>query len=110
MAAALQRHMEFMACTPHIVTLLAGITATMEEQNANDPEFDATSISAVKTSLMGPMAGLGDSFFWGTLLTIAVGIGVSFAKEAQHSRTDPVLADHQYSGLFGTLLLLEVWI
>lgn len=81
MAAALQRHMEFMACTPHIVTLLAGITATMEEQNANDPEFDATSISAVKTSLMGPMAGLGDSFFWGTLLTIAVGIGVSFAKE-----------------------------
>ena len=42
MAAALQRHMEFMACTPHIVTLLAGITATMEEQNANDPEFDAT--------------------------------------------------------------------
>lgn len=81
MAEALQRHLEFMACTPHLITLLAGITSSMEEQNAMDPDFDATSISAVKTSLMGPLAGLGDSFFWGTLLTIAVGIGVSFAKE-----------------------------
>lgn len=81
MAAALQRHMEFMACTPHLVTLLCGITGAMEEENAKNPNFDATSISAIKTSLMGPMAGIGDSFFWGTLLTIAVGIGVSFAKE-----------------------------
>lgn len=81
MAEALKRHMEFMACTPHIVTLLAGITGTLEEQNAKDSDFDASTISAVKTSLMGPMAGLGDSFFWGTLLTIAVGVGVSFAQE-----------------------------
>lgn len=81
MAEALQRHLEFMSCTPHIVTLLAGITGAMEEENAKDDNFDASSISAVKTSLMGPMAGIGDSFFWGTLLTIAIGIGVSFAKE-----------------------------
>lgn len=81
MAKALKRHLEFMACTPHIVTLLAGITGAMEEQNSRDENFDESSISAVKTSLMGPMAGLGDSFFWGTLLTIAVGIGVSFAQE-----------------------------
>ncbi|MEG0470019.1 PTS system mannose/fructose/sorbose family transporter subunit IID [Amedibacillus sp. YH-ame6] len=81
MADALQRHLEFMSCTPHIVTLLGGITGAMEEENANNPDFDAASISAVKTSLMGPMAGIGDSFFWGTLLTIAIGIGVSFAKE-----------------------------
>lgn len=81
MAAALKRHLEFMSCTPHIVTLLMGITGAMEEQNANDPNFDASSITAVKSSLMGPMAGLGDSFFWGTLLTIAVGIGVSFAQQ-----------------------------
>lgn len=80
-AAALKRHLEFMACTPHMVTLLLGISSAMEEQNANDENFDASSISAVKTSLMGPIAGLGDSFFWGTLLTIAVGIGVSFAKQ-----------------------------
>lgn len=81
MTKALNRHLEFMACTPHIVTLLMGITAAMEERNATDKDFDETSISAIKTSLMGPMAGLGDSFFWGTLLTIAIGIGVSFAQQ-----------------------------
>lgn len=86
---ALARHLEFMACTPHIVTLLAGIIAAMEEENANNPDFDETSISAVKTSLMGPMAGFGDSFFWGTLLTIAVGIGTSFAS--QGSIMGPIL-------------------
>lgn len=81
MASAMQRHLEFMSCTPHIVTLLAGITAAMEEENAKDENFDPSSISAVKTSLMGPMAGIGDSFFWGTLLTIAIGVGVSFAQQ-----------------------------
>lgn len=80
MAAALQRHLEFMSCTPHVVTLLAGITGSMEEENAKNPDFDPATISAVKTSLMGPMAGIGDSFFWGTLLTIAIGISVSFSQ------------------------------
>ncbi len=79
MAEALQRHLEFMSCTPHVVSLLMGITGAMEEENANNENFEASSISAVKTSLMGPMAGIGDSFFWGTLLTIAIGIGVSFS-------------------------------
>ena len=81
MAAALQRHLEFMSCTPHLVTLLAGITGAMEEESTKNPDFDTSSISAVKTSLMGPIAGVGDSFFWGTLLTIAIGIGVSFSQQ-----------------------------
>lgn len=89
MKRGLQRHLEFMACTPHIVTLLAGITAAMEEENANNEDFDEANIGAVKTSLMGPLAGFGDSFFWGTLLTIAVGIGTSFA--AQGSIVGPIL-------------------
>jgi fructoselysine and glucoselysine-specific PTS system IID component len=29
--------------------------------------MDANAIDNVKASLMGPLAGLGDSFFWGTL-------------------------------------------
>lgn len=81
MSAALQRHLEFMSCTPHIVTLLAGITGAMEEESTENKDFDISSISAVKTSLMGPLAGIGDSFFWGTLLTIAIGIGVSFSQQ-----------------------------
>ena len=61
-ARALQRHVEFMAITPHLSTLLYGILTAMEEENANNPDFDETSISAVRASLMGPIAGIGDSF------------------------------------------------
>ena len=89
LSAALKRHLEFMACTPHVVTLLGGIMTAMEETNAEDENFDESSISSVKTSLMGPIAGIGDSLIWGTLLTIAVGVGTSFAS--QGSILGPIL-------------------
>lgn len=66
-----------------------GITAAMEEENANNTNFDEQSINAVKASLMGPLAGIGDSIFWGTLRIIAAGIGVSIAKDG--SMFGPIL-------------------
>ena len=39
-ARALQRHVEFMAITPHLSTLLYGILTAMEEENANNPDFE----------------------------------------------------------------------
>lgn len=30
---------------------------------------------------MGPLSGIGDSFFWGTFRVIAAGIGISFAQQ-----------------------------
>ena len=60
MAQALKRHLEFVSCTPHIVTLLLGIMGAMEEENTKNEDFNPSSISAVRTSLMGPMAGIGD--------------------------------------------------
>lgn len=86
---AMQRHMEFFNTTPHMSTLILGITAAMEEQNASDPEFETESINNVKVSLMGPLAGIGDSFIWGTLRIIATGVGVSLA--AQGNILGPIL-------------------
>ncbi len=77
--AALKRGLEFMAITPQLSTLLMGINAAMEEENSNNPQFDENSINAVKTSLMGPLAGIGDSLIPGTLRIIASGIAISFA-------------------------------
>ena len=34
-------------------------------------------IRSVKSGLMGPLAGIGDSFFWGTFRVIAAGVGAS---------------------------------
>ncbi|HGK5724897.1 TPA: PTS system mannose/fructose/sorbose family transporter subunit IID [Salmonella enterica subsp. enterica serovar Typhimurium] len=79
LAEALKRHLTFFNTTPHIVTLILGITVAMEEKNSQQKEMDASSIDNVKASLMGPLAGIGDSFFWGTLRLIATGIGTSLA-------------------------------
>lgn len=89
---AYRRHMEFFNCTPQMTSFIMGLAASMEEQNANAEEgdFQPESISMIKTSLMGPFAGIGDSFFQGTLRIITFGIGLSFAQ--QGSILGPILA------------------
>ena len=78
-ADALKRHMEFFNITPYFATLVLGIVTAMEEKRANNPDFDSASINNVKASLMGPLSGIGDSIFLGTLRIITAGIGVSLA-------------------------------
>jgi PTS system mannose-specific IID component len=79
MVNALKRHLQFFNTTAHGSTLILGITAAMEEQNSQKEDFDEESINAVKLGLMGPLAGVFDSFFWGTLKVIAAGVGISLA-------------------------------
>lgn len=79
---ACKRHLEFFSTTPHVITLPLGVSVAMEEQRANNMEsFDTASISNVKTAIMGPLAGIGDSFFWGTLRILATGVGTSLALQ-----------------------------
>lgn len=78
---ALKRHLEFFNMTPHIVTLMLGISAAMEKENSEVEDFDENSINNIKTALMGPLSGIGDSFFWGTLRLIATGIGTSLSLQ-----------------------------
>ncbi len=80
-AEALKRHLEYFNTTPHLSTLLLGISTAMEEQNATEENFDTSSINNIKIALMGPLAGIGDSFIWGTLRIIATGIGISLARQ-----------------------------
>lgn len=79
MAAALKRHLQFFNTSPYGSTLIFGVTAAMEEQNSEDKDFDEESISTVKLGLMGPLAGVFDSLFWGTFKVIAAGVGTSLA-------------------------------
>ncbi|MDO5409674.1 MAG: PTS system mannose/fructose/sorbose family transporter subunit IID [Lachnospiraceae bacterium] len=76
-AEALQRHTEFFNITVYFSTLVLGIVTAMEERRAKEPDFDTASISNIKASLMGPLSGIGDSIFLGTLRIIAAGIGAS---------------------------------
>ena len=72
----------------------------MEESNARNEDFDTSSINNVKVALMGPLAGIGDSMFWGTLRVIATGIGTSLAMQGS-------ILDHFYSGLYSTCRHLQ---
>ncbi len=79
LAESLKRHSEFFNVTPMVSPFVMGLSAAMEEQNAKDSNFDTNSINAVKSALMGPLSGIGDSIFWGTLRPLAGGIACSLA-------------------------------
>lgn len=88
---AYKRHMAFYNCTPQTSAFVLGLAASMEEEYARNPEsFDPDSINSVKSSLMGPLSGIGDSFFQGTVRVLAFGLGVQLAR--QGSILGPILA------------------
>ncbi|AXX65094.1 PTS system mannose/fructose/sorbose family transporter subunit IID [Bombilactobacillus bombi] len=80
-AEALSRHTTWYNITQNVGTFVMGLVASMEKKNSEDPDFDTDSIVALKTSLMGPLSGIGDSIFWGVLRVIAAGIGISLASQ-----------------------------
>lgn len=83
--------LEFFNITPQMGAFVLGLTAAMEEQYAENPKtFDPKMISSLKTALMGPLSGIGDSLFQGTVRIIAMSIGISLAQ--QGSVLGPVLA------------------
>ncbi len=80
--AALARHMNAFNCTLAMAPFIMGISIAMEEQYAkSDGEIDPAAINQVKSALMGPLSGIGDTFFWGVFRVVAAGIGVTFALQ-----------------------------
>lgn len=73
---AYQRHLMFYNSHPMFNPFIYGITAAVEE---NTEEEDKDSVIAIKTSLMGPLAGLGDGLLNFTWFPIAGSIGAAFA-------------------------------
>ena len=82
---AMSRHQDFFNTTPGMSPFIFSLVITMEQERkaALDAgqNFDDAAIEAIKVALMGPLAGIGDSFFWGTLRVIATGIGTSLALQ-----------------------------
>ena len=77
---ACERHMEFFNTEPNVGGCILGITLALEEQRANGEDVDPEMISSIKTGLMGPLAGIGDTIWQGTLSPIALGIILGMAK------------------------------
>lgn len=103
-AAALRRHMTFFNVTPACVGPVLGVTAAMEEAKANGAAVDAGAIQSLKIGLMGPLCGVGDPIFWGTLRPITAALGASLAL--QGSILGPIL----FFILFNAVRLLALWL
>lgn len=76
---ALERHCAFYNVEPVLGTVVPGIVAALEEKRANGEPIDDAMINSVKVGLMGPLSGIGDSFFQGLVCPIFLSIGISLA-------------------------------
>jgi PTS system mannose-specific IID component len=78
-SAALQRHLVFFNTQPDVGGVIHGIVIAMEEERAAGVDISDDAINGVKTGLMGPMAGIGDTLQQGILIPIALALGISIA-------------------------------
>ena len=79
--AAMHRNTAAFNMTVAPSPFVMGTTIAMEESAKEDPNFDVSTINAIKVSLMGPLSGIGDTFFWGIIRILACALAIGFAKE-----------------------------
>ena len=82
---AYKRHTELFLTEARLSHFVLGMTAAMEERNAIDKDIDPISINAIKAALMGPLAGIGDSLYHGTLRPIMAGLAVSLVIGSEYT-------------------------
>ena len=95
LAQRLTSHMEFFNTQPTVGCTILGIVAAMEEEKANGKDVPDEAISAIKSSMMGPVAGIGDSVMNSLIEIVLMSIGMSLAYQGN---------------LFGPVLYLVTWI
>lgn len=77
---SLQRHLIFYNSEGSIGTIIHGITLSMEEEKASgDENITGEMITGIKTGLMGPIAGMGDTLVQGTMKPLILGLACNFA-------------------------------
>ncbi|BBB49632.1 PTS system mannose/fructose/sorbose family transporter subunit IID [Pelolinea submarina] len=80
-APALQRHMLFYNSNTWLPGIPLGVAATMEARRKQIGDVSEDAITGMKSALMGPLAGIGDSLFWLTVRPIVGGIAVAMALD-----------------------------
>lgn len=78
---ALKRNLVFFNTNPWATGPIYAGTANLEARRARGDSIDEQSIQGYKSSLMGPLAGVGDSLFHGTLRPVMGGICAALALQ-----------------------------
>lgn len=100
---ALQRHLEFVNTHPYLHAPIMGVVMALEEEKANGAEIEDMAIQGVKIGMMGPLAGVGDPIFWGTLRPIIGAFAASLALSG--STMGPLL----FFVLWNVIRLIFTW-
>ena len=100
---SLKRHLEFFNTQPFLATPIMGIIAAMEEKKANGADISEGTLSGVKVGLIGPLAGVGDPIFWGTLRPVLAALGAGIAL------TGSIIGPLIFFIAFNVIRLLTNW-
>lgn len=96
---AFVRNTEFFNTHASVAGLCLGLSYALERERSLDPEaVPPELITNIKTSLMGPLAAVGDSLFFNCIRVISAGIGISLA--AQGNPLGVLLFVAIYGGIF----------
>jgi PTS system mannose-specific IID component len=77
--AGLKRHMMFFNTEPRWGAVIHGIVIALEEQKAKGSDIDESTIIDLKSSLMGPLAGIGDTISGALYKPVILGICLGWA-------------------------------
>lgn len=91
---AVERHLTYFVSQVTATGMILGLTGALEESSG---EQEKEAVVAVKTGMMGPFAGIGDSLFKITVQAISGSIGAALAL--QGSILGPVLMFLIYVGI-----------
>ena len=101
---AFVRNTEFFNTHAACAGLVLGLSYALEREIAADPDkVPGEMITNIKTSLMGPLAAVGDSIFFNCIRVVAAGVGISLA--AQGNPLGVLL----FVGIYGGIFLAVKW-
>ena len=77
----MKRHSGFFNCEPCLASPIVGLTVAMEEQKASGEALDEDAITSIKTGLMGPASGIGDTLIQGVIVPLLLAMCIDFSAD-----------------------------
>jgi PTS system mannose-specific IID component len=79
--AAMRRHSEFFNTENAMGSAVIGLAIAMEEQKKAGADLPDEAFTSIKTGLMGPLAGVGDTLWQGVAVPLLIAVFLGMGKE-----------------------------
>lgn len=91
---ALKRHLNFFNSEQTFGAVIQGISIAMEEQKTRGEAINDASITGIKTGLMGPLAGMGDSIIWAAVNCYFYPVRRQWQRDGRYFAADSLPGDY----------------